>query len=259
MAYNQHPSDSIDNAAYPYGDSSYSPGHHPSDSISNAAYPQNSSYQPSPPVARPDDKLAMPEARYSQSYNDGPSRSGPAATGSYRPHQPLGQFPSHGPPVVPWSPDGDAAANPNLPPPPPYVPSRPGTGTGPSTPRSDPISPVPSEQTLLGQQAARQQQPPAPAAAHVSAAPPHPAPGHANEERPGTYVQSMTGGMPAYGNQPAGLGPIALARRKKKLCILAGILCLVLLFLIAVVVGVLVALGKRKDDGPRGPPGPPRF
>lgn len=282
MAYNQHPSDSIDNAAYPFGDSSYTPGQHPSDSISNDAYPQDSAYRPSPPVARPDDKLAMPDARYSQSYNDGPSRSIPAAAGSYRTYQPFpspthdpllgSSSPSHDQPVVPWSPDGAAAANPNLPPPPPYDPSRPGTGAGtgtaPSTP-GVPVSPNPSDQALLGQHAARQhstfastpQQPPAPAAAHLAAAPPHPAPRQANEERPGTYLQSMTGGMPAYGNQPAGMGPVAQARRKKKLAILAGVLCAVLLFLIALVIGVLVGVVKvnAKDEKPPPPPGPPRF
>ncbi|KAL0937651.1 uncharacterized protein CTRU02_207382 [Colletotrichum truncatum] len=289
MAYNHHPSDSISNAAYP-SDSSYTPGHHPSSSISNAAYPQDSSYRPSAPTSHPDDKLAMPEARYSQSYNTGPAMGGSrqAPTAPYPQYPPAAQSPSWGQPspthdpllgpyspgrgsVTPWSPDGMSAANPNLPPPPPYDPSRPGTGaaTGASTPR-DPVSPNQSESALTGQHGARDarpgsnyagtpQQTPAPAAAHIADIP-----AHNNGERPRTYLQSMTGGMPAYGNSPGGLGPVAKARRKRKqkLGILAAILCAVLLFLIALIVGVLVGVVKVnvKDKEDKPPPhGPPRF
>ncbi|OHF03520.1 hypothetical protein CORC01_01239 [Colletotrichum orchidophilum] len=305
MDYNQHhhPSNSIDNAAYP-GDSSYSPGGHPSNSISNAAYPSDSSYRPSDPTMPTDDKLAMPNARYSQSYNNN-NNAGTGATNTSSSRQSQTQFPpyptnapapfqqqstgwnqppNHDPllgpyspsrgPIAPWTPDGMSAANPNLPPPPPYDPSRPGTGTGPSTPR-DSISPNPSESALLsGQQQQQQQnaahaprpqsnytstpqQAPAPVAAHVADA----APGQGERGGPRTYLQSMTGGMPAYGNSPGQLGPVAQARkrRKMKLGILAGVLCAVLVFLVALIVGVLVGIVKVNQKNDKRPPfqGPP--
>ncbi|KAJ0301414.1 hypothetical protein COL5a_009277 [Colletotrichum fioriniae] len=302
MDYNQHhhPSNSIDNAAYP-GDSSYQPGGHPSNSISNAAYPSDSSYRPSDPTMPTDDKLAMPNARYSQSYNNNHNAS-PGAANSSSSTQAQAQFPpyptnapapfqqspawnqaqNHDPlyspargPIAPWTPDGMSAANPNLPPPPPYDPSRPGTGTtNPSTPR-DPISPNPSESALLSGQQHQQngahstrpqsnytstpQQAPAPAAAHVADA----EPGQGERSGPRAYLQSMTGGMPAYGNSPGQLGPVAQARKKRKmkLGILAGVLCAVLVFLIALIVGVLVGIVKvnQKDDKPPPSNGPPRL
>ncbi|TDZ54734.1 hypothetical protein CTRI78_v006070 [Colletotrichum trifolii] len=294
MAYNHHhhPSDSIADAAYP-SDGAYVPGgasapasHHPSASISNAAYPQDSSYRPSAPTSRPDDKLAMPEARYSQSYHTPhagpPSHATIPTTTPYPTYPPAAQSPSwsqpsprhdplYSPGVTPWTPDGMSAANPNLPPPPPYDPSRPGTGI--STPR-EPISPNPSESALLGGHHSRAGSTsayanpapapaPAPAAAHVADTPPVPPHHHHPEDggRPRTYVQSMTGGMPAYGSSAAGLGPVAKARRrrKQKLGILAAVLCAVLVFLVALIVGVLVGVVKVgfKDEKPP-PPGPPR-
>ncbi|WYZ39203.1 hypothetical protein EsH8_III_001117 [Colletotrichum jinshuiense] len=295
MDFNQHhhPSNSIDNAAYP-SDSNYSPAGHPSSSINNAAYPSDSSYRPSAPTAPSDDKLAMPEARYSQAFNTGPAanNSSQASYPSYPANaQPpfqhgiqqapgWAQSPNHDPllgpyspsrgPITPWSPDGMSAANPNLPPPPPYDPSRPGTGTNPSTPR-EPVSPNASEHALLGAQQPQQhgaqppqpqsnyngtpQQAPAPAMAHVADT----APGQGG---PRAYLQSMTGGMPAYGNGPGQLGPVAQARkrRKQKLGILAGVLCAILVFLIALVVGVLVGVVKVNGKDNKPPPqGPQKF
>ncbi|GJC82846.1 hypothetical protein ColTof4_01988 [Colletotrichum tofieldiae] len=283
--HNHHPSNSIDDAAYP-SDSNYSPGGHPSSSINNAAYPSDSSYRPSDPTMPTDDKLAMPNARYSQSYNTGPgNRQAPYPSYPANAQSPQGwaRSPTHDPllgasspargPITPWSPDGMSAANPNLPPPPPYDASRPGTGTNPSTPR-DPVSPNPSEHALLGAQQSHQQQnaahpprpqsnytpqSPAPAAAHVADA----TPGQGERGGPRTYLQSMTGGMPAYGNNPGQLGPVAQARRRRKmkLGILAGVLCAVLLFLVALVVGVLVGVVKvnNKDNKPPPQQGPPSF
>ncbi|KAK1573799.1 uncharacterized protein LY79DRAFT_593691 [Colletotrichum navitas] len=291
----QHPSIEIDDAAYP-SDSNYSPANHPSSSISNAAYPSNSSYRPSDPTTSTDDKLAMPNARYSQSYDAGSGASSRSNNNnniqlvypSYPPsaaQSPLGwaHSPTHDPllgsysparsPVTPWSPDGMSAANPNLPPPPPYDASRTSTGTNPPTPR-DPVSPNSSERALLGSQQSRQQrnaahpprpqsthfeapqQSPAPAEAHVAGAPPE----QGERGGPRTYLQSMTGGMPAYGSNPGQLGPVAQARRRRKvkLGILVGVLCAVLLFLVALVVGILLGVVKlNKDDKFRLPPPPP--
>ncbi|KDN61987.1 hypothetical protein CSUB01_05052 [Colletotrichum sublineola] len=290
---NHHPSIEIDDAAYP-SDSNYSPAGHPSSSINNAAYPSDSLYRPSDPIMPSDDKLVMPNARYSQSYNTGAGASNnnnnnnnnnrQLVSPSYPPsaaQSPRGwaQSPTHDPllgaysparsPITPWSPDGMSAANPNLPPPPPYDASRTGTGTNPPTPR-DPVSPNSSEHALLGAQQPHQQlnaahpprsqsthngapqQSPAPAAAHVAGAPP----GQGERGGPRTYLQSMTGGMPAYGSNPGQLGPVAQARRRRKmkLGILAGVLCAVLLFLVALVVGVLLGVVKvnNKDDKPPG-------
>ncbi|OLN97234.1 hypothetical protein CCHL11_07707 [Colletotrichum chlorophyti] len=246
----------------------YNQNHHPSNSIDNAAYPSDSSYRPSAPTAASDDKLAMPQARYSQSYNTGPSiaRQSPYPAVAIQPaapawaqslsHDTLGPHsPARGP-IIPWSPDGTSAANPNLPPPPPYDPSR--SGTSPSTPR-EPVSRG-VDHALLGaqHQQSRQvprhernfsgahQQTPAPAAAHVASSAPRP------------YLQSMTGGMPAYGNSPGQLGPVAQARRRKKqkLFILACVLCAILVFLIALIVGILMGVVRvNKDKAP--PNGPP--
>ncbi|KAK2738704.1 hypothetical protein CKAH01_07394 [Colletotrichum kahawae] len=293
-AQNRQSTNSLANALYPV-DSGYTPGgqnHHPSDSLANAAYPQDSAYRPAAPTSQPDDKLAMPQARYSQSYNTA-AMTGPGAASRQAPttaypqyppatQQPQAWTPTHDPyppAVTPWSPDGMSAANPNLPPPPPYDPSRPGTGaTGTSTPR-DPISPNPSESALLGQQqqqqavgqqrgvpaqsqsiytaspqVQQQQQAPAPAAPHIAD------PEGQDGQQPRAYLQSMTGGMPAYGNSPGGLGPVAKARKKKKqkLAILAAVLCAILLLLIGLIVGVLVGIVNRKDDKPP-PPGGPRM
>ncbi|GKT42392.1 uncharacterized protein ColSpa_02573 [Colletotrichum spaethianum] len=287
MSYNQqnhHPSDSIDDAAYP-ADSNYSPAGHPSSSISNAAYPSDSSYRPSDPTMPTDDKLAMPNARYSQSYNTSLGANNGGSSNAQSP-QGWARSPTHDPllgayspargPITPWSPDGMSAANPNLPPPPPYDASRPGTGTNPPTPR-DPVSPNPSETALLGAQQPHQQQngahpprpqsnytgtsqqSPAPAAAHLADA----TPGQGERGGPRTYLQSMTGGMPAYGNNPGQLGPVAQARRRRKmkLGILAGILCVVLLFLVALVVGILVGVVKVNQKDDKRPPqqSPPNF
>lgn len=292
-AQNRQSTNSLANALYPV-DSGYTPGgqnHHPSDSLANAAYPQDSAYRPAAPTSHPDDKLAMPQARYSQSYNTA-AMTGPGAASRQAPttaypqyppatQQPQAWTPTHdpySPAVTPWSPDGMSAANPNLPPPPPYDPSRPGTGaTGTSTPR-DPISPNPSESALLGQQQQQQQavgqQRGVPAQSHSiytaspqvqqqqqqQQAPPPAAPHIADPDgqdgQPRAYLQSMTGGMPAYGNSPGGLGPVAKARKKKKqkLAILAAVLCAILLLLIGLIVGVLVGIVNRKDDKPP-PPG----
>ncbi|KAK1995048.1 hypothetical protein LX36DRAFT_180243 [Colletotrichum falcatum] len=310
---NNYPSIEIDDAAYP-ADSNYSPAGHPSSSISNAAYPSDSSYRPSDPTMPTDDKLAMPNARYSQSYNTGSgtgssdnnnnnnsSTSNTSNTNtnndrqlpypSYPPsaaQSPRGwaQSPTHDPllgaysparsPITPWSPDGMSAANPNLPPPPPYDASRTSTGTTPPTPR-DPVSPSSSEHALLGAQQPHQRQnaahpsrtqsthagaplqSPAPAAAHIVEAPLE----QGEQSGSRTYLQSMTGGMPAYGNTPGQLGPVAKARRRRKmkLGILVGVLCAVLLFLVALVVGILLGVVKvnNKNDGPPPPPPPPGF
>ncbi|KAK1981404.1 hypothetical protein LZ30DRAFT_750068 [Colletotrichum cereale] len=289
---NQHPSISIDDAAHP-SDSNYSPAGHPSSSINNAAYPSDSSYRPANQTMPTDDKLAMPNARYSQSYNTGSGASNSnnndennsrqLAYPSYPPsavQSPRGwaQSPTHDPllgaysparsPITPWSPDGMSAANPNLPPPPPYDASRPGTGTNPPTPR-DAVSPNSSEHALLGaQHTPRPQsthvgappQSPATAAAHVAGAPP----GREGRGGPRTHLQSMTGGMPAYGNSPGQLGPVAQARRRRKmkLGILAGVLCAVLLFLVALVVGVLLGVVKVNNKDDNKPPsqlGSPSF
>ncbi|TQN64314.1 hypothetical protein CSHISOI_11109 [Colletotrichum shisoi] len=295
MAFNQQSHHPIDSAAYP-SDSNYSPAGHPSSSINNAAYPSDSSYRPSDPTMPTDDKLAMPNARYSQSYNAGPGannnnigNSGQSPYPSYpanaQTQQGWARSPTHDPllgpyspargPITPWSPDGMSAANPNLPPPPPYDPSRPGSGTNPSTPR-DPVSPHSSEHALLGAQQPHQhqnaahpprsrgdytrtsQQSPAPAAAYAADAT------SVQGERggPRAHLQSMTGGMPAYGNSPGQLGPVAQARRRRKvkLGILAGVLCAVLLFLVALVVGVLVGVVKVNNKNDKPPHrGPPRF
>ncbi|KAI8164831.1 hypothetical protein K4K54_002059 [Colletotrichum sp. SAR 10_86] len=177
----------------------------------------------------------MPQARYSQSYNTA-AMTGPGAASRQAPttaypqyppatQQPQAWTPTHdpySPAVTPWSPDGMSAANPNLPPPPPYDPSRPGTGATGTTPAA-----------------------------------PHIADPEGQDGQPRAYLQSMTGGMPAYGNSPGGLGPVAKARKKKKqkLAILAAVLCAILLLLIGLIVGVLVGIVNRKDDKPP-PPGP---
>ncbi|KAK2031220.1 hypothetical protein LX32DRAFT_282964 [Colletotrichum zoysiae] len=301
---NHHPSISIDDTAYP-SDSNYSPAAHPSSSISNAAYPSDSSYRPSDPTMPTDDKLAMPNARYSQSYNTGPGASSSSNINlndnshvnrqlvypSYPPSaaqspRAWAQSPTHDPllgaysparsPITPWSPDGMSAANPNLPPPPPYDASRTSTATNSPTPR-DPVSPNSSEHALLGAHQPRQQQnaahPPRPQSTHLGAPQQSPAPAVAHVadappeqgERGGqrTYLQSMTGGMPAYGSNPGQLGPVAQARRRRKvkLGILVGVLCAVLLFLVALVVGILLGVVKvnNKDDRPPPPPPPPGF
>ncbi|GJC97216.1 hypothetical protein ColKHC_06042 [Colletotrichum higginsianum] len=255
MAFNQQSHHPIDSAAYP-SDSNYSPAGHPSSSINNAAYPSDSSYRPSDPTMPTDDKLAMPNARYSQSYNAGPGatnnigNSGQAPYPSYpanaQTQQGWARSPTHDPllgpyspargPITPWSPDGMSAANPNLPPPP-------------------PTRRIPAVTGRLLENLATV---PAPAAAYVANA----TSGQGERGGPRAHLQSMTGGMPAYGNSPGQLGPVAQARRRRKvkLGILAGVLCAVLLFLVALVVGVLVGVVKVNNKNDKPPQqGPPRF
>ncbi|KAJ0158318.1 hypothetical protein CTA2_11868 [Colletotrichum tanaceti] len=293
MAFDQQTRRPTNNAAYP-SNSNYSPAGHPSSSISNAAYPSDSSYRPSDLTMPTDDKLAMPNARYSQSYNTDPGAdnignsrqaSYPSYLANVQPQQGWARSPAHDPllspyspasgPITPWSPDGMSAANPNLPPPPPYVTSRSRSGTNTSIP-GDPVSPHSSEHALLGAQQTHQQQnaphpsrsrgdymrtsqqSPVPAAAYVANA----MSGQGKRGGPRAHLQSMTGGMPAYGNSSGQLGPVAQARRRRKvkLGILAGVLCAVLLLLVALVVGVLVGVVKvnNKDDKPPQQ-APPRF
>ncbi|KAK7409395.1 hypothetical protein QQX98_008457 [Neonectria punicea] len=208
-------------------------GSHPSQSIPDAAYPDDSPYQPG--GSRPDLGVnssvgghISPVSSHQQQQQHHQDRYSPShlhTTPSYSPHHS---------PATPssWAAVPEPQAIPSGPPPP-YDPTQPPSAYSPP----DTASPARPARAVL---------PTPPGSSHY--APPSPNPY-------GSAGSSLENGSHSK------LGPVAEARlrkrRKQKICIFA--MCAVLLFLVALIVGVALGVlkvqfkGNDDDDDDRGP------
>ncbi|KAK7425341.1 hypothetical protein QQZ08_008238 [Neonectria magnoliae] len=215
-------------------------GSHPSQSIPDAAYPDDSPYQPG--GSRPDlgvnssvgGTSPVSSHQQQQHHQDRYSPSHLHTTPAYSPH-PSPAAPSS------WAAVPEPQAIPSGPPPP-YDPTQPPSAYSPL----DTASPA--------RPAAAAVMPTPPGSSHY--APPSPYSAHPPSPNPyGSAGSSLENGSHSK------LGPVAEARlrkrRKQKICIFA--MCAVLLFLVALIVGVALGVlkvqfkGNDDDDDDRGP------
>ncbi|KAH7176449.1 hypothetical protein EDB81DRAFT_37710 [Dactylonectria macrodidyma] len=234
-------------------------GSHPSDSIHDAAYP-DSSYQPSqgsgggsdkpPQGVMPSPMLGIspisshPPLQQQHSYS--PSQH--SNMDALSPHSSLNTNSHHNmAPPSPWGVSGPPGGPVPIPtgPPPPYDPTQPPSSYSPldSTPSSQSQS-RPSNLRILASAPTSTHYPPSVSSAQS----PYP---HSPNPYGGSTGTSLE-------NAPGKLGPIAEARRRKKrkikICVVA--LCAVLLFMIALIVGVAVGVLKVQLKGGNGGPPP---